>query len=79
MPLYGKQIRSATCSKLWTATARQSRPRRAATLHRLGIDMTDMQFWLAHQEVDRIGSIDVAELQNAMTNTDAHKKDTKEL
>ena len=82
--LYGKQIRSA--HDLFQAMDRDGdgsldHDELRAALHRLGIDMTDMQFvqLIRRVDTDNSGSIDVAELENAIMNADAHKKDTKEL
>ena len=52
-----------------------------AALHRLGIDMTDMQFvqLINRVDTDRSGSIDVKELENAIMHGDNCKKDEKEL
>jgi Ca2+-binding EF-hand superfamily protein len=82
--LYGKQVRSPR--DLFRAMDRDGdgsldHDELRAALHRLGIDMTDMQFvqLVTRVDADNSGSIDVAELEDAIMNADAHKKNAEEL
>jgi hypothetical protein len=80
--LYGKKISNPT--DLFQAMDRDgdgdlTYDEVRGAMHRLGIDMTDLEFvqFIHRVDLDHSGSVDVKELEDAVMNSDQHKKNAQ--